>query len=87
MIKSGATVEQIHHAVPKNPTRYDVHVWNWNLAVRNVPVVVIAWMGKVERSIPLKINLIPAVAAAEVNQSLYQNAQIRLEITNLDIPA
>ena len=44
-------------------------------------------MGKLERSIPLKINLIPAVAAAEVNQSLYRHAQILLENTSLDIPA
>ena len=44
-------------------------------------------MGKVERPIPLKINLIPAVTAAEVNQSRYRHARIRLENTSLDVPA
>ena len=44
-------------------------------------------MGKEEKPIPLKIKLIPAVAAAEVNQSLHRHARIRLENTSLDVPA
>ena len=36
-------------------------------------------MGKVERPIPIQINLVCAVAVAEVNQNLYQHAQISLE--------
>ena len=44
-------------------------------------------MTKVERPIPLKINLIPAVAAAEVNQNLHRHARIRSENTSLDVPA
>ena len=44
-------------------------------------------MGKVERLIPLQINLVPAVAVAEVNQSLYQHAKICLENKSLDVLA
>ena len=44
-------------------------------------------MGKVERLIPLQINLVPAVTVAEVNQSLYQHAKIRLENKSLDVLA
>ena len=43
-------------------------------------------MGKVERPIPLKINLVCAVTVAEVNQSLYQHAQMSLENKSLNVP-
>ena len=44
-------------------------------------------MGKVERLIPLQINLFPAVPVAEVNQNLYQHAKICLENKRLDVLA
>ena len=43
-------------------------------------------MEEVERLIPFQINLVPAVAVAEVNQSLYQHVKICLENKSLDVP-
>ena len=57
------------------------------LSFQNVAVVVIAWMGKVQRPIPLQVNVVTAVTVTEVNQSLYQHGQIRLENKSLDFPA
>ena len=54
---------------------------------QNVAVVVIARMGKVQRPIPLQINIVTAVRVTEANQSLYQHGQIRLENKSLDFPA
>ena len=44
-------------------------------------------MGKVQRPIPLQVNVVTAVTVTEVNQSLYQHGQIRLENKSLDFPA
>ena len=57
------------------------------LSFQNVAVVVIAWMGKVQKPIPLQINVVTAVTVTEANQSLYQHGQIRLENKSLDFPA
>ena len=86
MTKSGATVEQSIMQLQESYSSQCPRL-KLKLSFQNVAVVVIAWMGKVQRPIPLQINVVTAVTVTEANQSLYQHGQIRLENKSLDFPA